>query len=723
MFTHNNINLALFEIKLKSPHKNLVLLKGNEFEVENVPFEGNVKLSIPEDIHIKKITLNLIGEFNVQYFRRGEYGSIIDQVYERFCVLDVKWNNLLTSPDGEILFGNYGDDVLPYSQLSSLESKSKQKLKSKSKSTSPDRPTYLRTNSHPNISQMNKTNGSNSSISTSGPNNASSTSLLKVPKSGIDGTPFENLTFNPQHSFLLPKGNYNLPFKIYLPTNICETVEGIACGKMQYKMLCTISRGKFEKPISTSKYIRILRTLNPMNLNLIDSIDIANVWPNKLQYLVSLTKKGVAIGSTIPINIIIVPLVKGLRLKAINACIVEHFHVTHETSKSPEYELLVGKQTLKVSNQDELGDDKWVIKSLFKVPHSLNTLAQSCELKNNYIDIKHRIRVSIQLKNKEGHISELRANLPICVYVSAHAGHVVANHNTIEEYDSFIQQDKQVEDILFKKDRDWERSNNSGPPSNSDTPNISEAEEEDDDNDLDRENEAPPLYQQHVFDRVYDMNLPQTPLEQFRSQENTPDHSTNNSTTNLTSYFDDYFPIPSSGDQKAQTPPHPLDVVSLCRIPTYEQALSDDEDEELVSPAPEYTDDESYEGDDNEDEGNTISHNDLLYMKLAKLKANSPSNSNARPIMPKLKSMDRNQFRLGARQAGIKSMPHSPLARSPIRGHVDIMSSIDDCDGDKENNKHNNDDYDDDSINTPSNSSSSSSHHHSIFRIPIPRRH
>ena len=54
MFQHH-LNLALFDIKLKTANKNLLLIKGNEHEIESLPFEGSVKLSLNEDIHIKRL--------------------------------------------------------------------------------------------------------------------------------------------------------------------------------------------------------------------------------------------------------------------------------------------------------------------------------------------------------------------------------------------------------------------------------------------------------------------------------------------------------------------------------------------------------------------------------------------------------------------------------------------------------------------------------------------
>ena len=70
-------------------------------------------------------------------------------------------------------------------------------------------------------------------------------------------------------------------------------------------------------------------------------------------------QEGVAIGSTIPINITIIPIVKGLSLKAINGCIVEHYHVQIGNERSPEYERVIGKQDLDAPNSDDLPYDKW----------------------------------------------------------------------------------------------------------------------------------------------------------------------------------------------------------------------------------------------------------------------------------------------------------------------------------------------------------------------------
>ncbi|CAK9438637.1 uncharacterized protein LODBEIA_P28610 [Lodderomyces beijingensis] len=559
----HNLHLALFDIKLKSPHKNLVLIRGSEFDVENVLLEGSVKLSLKEDAHIKKIQLNLVGEFYYEYIQKETHEQNLDRV----CVLKVDWNNLLTNDEGDVVFGNYGDTTVPMYKMKKT-SHSEKGSGSNSGASTP-RPQYHRTSSTPSFSSQ------HSSLSSK-----EKSKIIHIPKAGIDGTPYKDLKDSHSHSFLLPKGNYSLPFKILLPANISETIEGLPIGTLLYKLQCSIERGRFERTHSVSKHIRIVRTLHPQNINLCDSIDVINTWVGKLQYCVSMPKKAVAVGATIPIHLTIVPIAKGLSIRAINACIVEHYHIAVDGVRSPEFERLCGKQQLHIPSSADLPYDRWEIKTHFKVPDQLKQITQSCEAKNNLITVKHRLRVAIQLKNKEGHTSELRANLPIFVYISANIGHVLGRHFDVDNHHGTFQLDYQKQDSLFHK------TTHSAPTTpavtddeadeNGDEDGADAAEEGDEDDDLDREDNAPPMYARHVFDKIFDMNLPQTPLEQLRSQTGTPAVSANNSTTDLGGYFS--IPI-GHGSEKKKTKQASKSVDYL-HIPTYDEALDDDDDDD-----------------------------------------------------------------------------------------------------------------------------------------------
>ena len=422
-------------------------------------------------------------------------------------------------------------------------------------------------------------------------------------------------------------------------------------------------------------------------------VDINNTWAGKVQYNVSLVKKGVAIGSTIPIVVLIVPIAKGLSLKCINGSIVQHFHMNHPGGNSPEWEQIIAKQAMPIPTTT--GVDQWLVKTHFKVPGSLKNICQTCTLKNGIIQVKHRLRISIQLKNKEGHVSELRANLPIYVYISANSGHVVGRHFNIDPNYGYFVEDEEREDILFKKDRTSSSQVNlsidnelEGDTSNHHLHrNSSEESLEDIDNDL--QEDAPPLYQKHVYDKIYDLNLPQSPLEQLRQQFSidSPINTLLGSLLNHSGYFDiprsidsnidgtsegilspeSNFIVPSalnsttdlnnsanlsngrvipvssaSGGLPSVSPlkSPPLNVDALCKIPTYSEALDDDDDVVQSELAPLYDDKSSL--------NSSISALDL---------SNHPK-VRGRPLMRKGISMGNFNF--------TRSATHTPLNRSPV---------------------------------------------------------
>lgn len=51
-----------------------------------------------------------------------------------------------------------------------------------------------------------------------------------------------------------------------------------------------------------------------------------------------------------------------------------------------------------------------------ELPKSLNQCLQDCNIKG--IKIRHKVKFNVQLHNPDGHISELRANLPVSFYIS-----------------------------------------------------------------------------------------------------------------------------------------------------------------------------------------------------------------------------------------------------------------------------------------------------------------
>lgn len=556
MFKHSqHKDLSYFDIRLKLEHKNTILVKGNEFDVESVPVMGSVKILTKEDLHVKRVKLQLIGEYQAEYYERMSSGQVAGQVTERNCVLKVQWPNLLTSSEGELQYGDYGDSMVKMSKLDSHLKKSS------------------RENSVTSLSQLDK-NASNTSLADTPTKKRPSYSraksqgmltsvkptLFTIPKSGVDGTPYPLKTTGKLdlHSFLLPQGNYSMPFSIMLPANVSESVDCLPIAKLRYKLVCTVERGRLEKDFAAAKHVRIVRTLHPHSVNLTDLIEYGNTWPGKVEFNVSLPRKALALGTKMPIKLTIVPLVKGLSFKSMYAEVVQHNGTKGITGESPQFEAIINRQKL-ANEHTHFDEDHWVVKSHYRLPSSLKDVTQTCTLKNGIITVKHRVRVLIHIKNADGHVSELRANLPVHVFMSPKYGTITTRHYEIDQHHGLFTTapDPEREDTVFHRKE-------SQPPSEDElSSEDSYAADREEDN-------APPVYQQHMFDMVYDQLSPRSPLEQLRI---------NGVKSALEGYFD--IPLLKSG-----TLSPPLDLNVLLKVPSYEKALDDDSEGE--EPAPNY---------------------------------------------------------------------------------------------------------------------------------------
>lgn len=147
----------------------------------------------------------------------------------------------------------------------------------------------------------------------------------------------------------------------------------------------------------------------------------------------------------------------------------------------------------------ELG--RWTMEERFPLPKSLNECVQDCELPG--IKVRHKMKFIVQLHNPDGHISELRASLPVTLFISP-------NHLMNNETNSI------PTDIEYTETPD----------------------------DLIR---APPCYNDHYLDALYSHFPTDTFESPFASGANTPlVLSRNNSVENLAAALHRALGSPSS---------------------------------------------------------------------------------------------------------------------------------------------------------------------------------
>lgn len=522
--TKNSSRLPLFEIRVDSPDRDTVLFKGKENEAAPFFLTGTVALSVTEPIHIRKMKLKLYSTLSMNWDEKGHIHK------GHTFVRPFKFAKMLY--------------CFEWDQIN---------LDCFLHTNDPIRSSFIsRNNSHNSLQNgvgfttgklIRSNPGSNTSLKS-----LASSSNLKAAKSSTNMSSmnfpsFTSLTQaasinnNSNENVVLPPGNYEFPFQLVLDGSLPESIIGHPCISLIYRLQCTIERGRFTNPITTRKLLHVIRTLSADNAELSETIAVDNTWPNKIDYTISVPAKAVPIGSKFQIALNFQPLCKGLKLGTIKIKLVEYSSLYAPSTQHHEEKTLISKQLSKIITNDEgidiwsddipvdeegifykspnmiLGTDKWEVNTSIQLPASLEKTTQDSDILN-FAKIRHKLKFSVGLINPDGHISELRATLPITLFISPF---VPIEVKTIDEYDDnftqsnyddlsvhfsdekIIFQNEDINAMLLQEIQSHQPHQNSGNeiPRNEfiPTPNINT-----------QDLMAPPNYADRVYDKVFDMN-------------------------------------------------------------------------------------------------------------------------------------------------------------------------------------------------------------------------
>ncbi|RLV95685.1 Protein ROD1 [Spathaspora sp. JA1] len=454
---------TLFEIRLRNLDHDVLVLKGNEQDAASALLTGTIVLSITESISVKKLSLKLYSNLSLKSDsinpRNGKPMNFHRTIYEHI------WDSTE--------FTKYMTNV-PTSMSMALSSSSGL-LSRNSSSTSLKGLSSLRSKplSATNLPAL----GSLTS-------NSSSTSLHQMATSASTN----NLIKSGNH--ILTPGNYEIPFSAILPGSIPESIEGLPGCSNVYRLEAAIDRGKFHSSIVAKKRLRVIRTLTTDAVELSETMAVDNTWPQKVEYSLSCPMKAIAIGSGTPVSIMIVPLLKDLQLGDIKIQLVESYSYVGYFPPIHSGERIVCSKKIAKPDPDNLDLDKWEIETFLKVPGSLGKCTQDVDLLT-HVKVKHKLKFNIGLINPDGHVSELRASLPVQLFISP----FVAIRSTPDEES----EEEQSDEVLFTNNDSSVslatlNSNNSSHTSL--TGLI-----------------APPLYEKHIYDRLWsDVSPVETPV-------------------------------------------------------------------------------------------------------------------------------------------------------------------------------------------------------------------
>lgn len=331
-----------------------------------------------------------------------------------------------------------------------------------------------------------------------------------------------NVTPSTAQSHTLVPGNHELPFELVIPGSVDESVEGLEGGQLVYKLVATIERGRFANNIVTKKHFRVVRTLSPDALELSQTMSMENIWPDKIEYSISVPAKAIAIGSFTPINMHMTPLLKGLQLGPTKVFLYEYKTLTTSLGFKNETERIAAEFTIPAPEDGFEGRDEWIINKDFMMPTSLSKCTQDVQI-STFISVTHKLKFTVSLINPDGHLSELRASLPVCLFISPNVT-ITSLHRTISGPNdsthpatgslshsgggsssgqngssSIAAEEEVLEDQLFAASASTSDAHLTGADVN-----------------------APPNYQDHIYDRLW-REIPDSSIETpFTSTPSTP---------------------------------------------------------------------------------------------------------------------------------------------------------------------------------------------------------
>lgn len=224
----------------------------------------------------------------------------------------------------------------------------------------------------------------------------------------------------------LPAGNYEWPFELMLNGDTTESIEGLREASITYKLKATVTRGKLAHDLHTYKRLRIIRTLEPSALEFLHAMSVENIWPNKVEYSIMAPQKAVVFGSCIPLEMRFTPLLKGLDIGDITMTLIETHDIVYQTNhaiREHKKERKIDSWTITPDRDehwrdmiDDTGQEGWVVNTSLSLPKKLSRCLQDTNTRG--IKIRHKLKLVVSLKNPDGHASELRATLPLSIFIS-----------------------------------------------------------------------------------------------------------------------------------------------------------------------------------------------------------------------------------------------------------------------------------------------------------------
>ncbi|ORX49121.1 hypothetical protein DM01DRAFT_1309175 [Hesseltinella vesiculosa] len=211
--------------------------------------------------------------------------------------------------------------------------------------------------------------------------------------------------------------HYRWDFELPLPGDLPESIQH-DLGQVEYRLKAVAERPTFAMNWTDKRNLTVTRVMLPSSLELQQQIDIANEWADKLTYEFAMPRKCYSPNSLIPITFRLVPIAPNLQIRSISCLLKEYVSLAAGDHGKTFSQLIrqVRDDHLSLDDPAAHWDGSALTKTItLAVPPSEGDHKITCDTTNDLIKVRHKIKVEITLVNQDGHISELRAALPVMV--------------------------------------------------------------------------------------------------------------------------------------------------------------------------------------------------------------------------------------------------------------------------------------------------------------------
>jgi hypothetical protein len=226
-------------------------------------------------------------------------------------------------------------------------------------------------------------------------------------------------TFLSPHT-LLEAGNHAYEFELVLPGNLPETTHVDKYYLVQYQLKAVAERSTrlfslLLPNYTTRRDIHLSR--QKVTTDFLDPLSVSNHWANKLDYEINMPTKVYSHGDTIRVSIQALPLVPNLRIRYV-ACTFKEYMTCRAINGWFNGKNKSHGRIIHYVRQDPcvVLQDLWSTVMEIQIPESMMDI--QCDAHNETVRVKHKLKFTVSIENEDGHISELRAVLPVNIAIT-----------------------------------------------------------------------------------------------------------------------------------------------------------------------------------------------------------------------------------------------------------------------------------------------------------------